>query len=215
VHPEHLNAFPPITRMAERYPIPAGEHEHEIEVQRSRFRATVAPAASVDEARAFVESIRARYPDATHHCWAYLVGPPGATDRVGLSDDGEPHGTAGRPMLNVVSHGPCGDVVVVVTRWYGGTKLGTGGLARAYSDAVQQALGELALAERIEWIALEVDVEYAAVEPLRRLLPEHEAEIVEEAWAERARFRVRLPAEGVDAFRARVADMSNGTARIS
>jgi len=203
-----------ILAMGERYPIPAGEHEHEIVVLRSRFRATVAPAATVEEARAFVASIRERYPDATHHCWAFLVGAPGATDRVGMSDDGEPHGTAGRPMLNVIAHASCGDVVVVVTRWFGGTKLGTGGLVRAYSAAVQQALATLDLAERIEWSELEVDIEYAAVDPLRRLLTAHEAEIIDEAWTERAVFRVRLPVDGVEAFRARVADMSHGTARI-
>ena len=102
--------------MTARYPIPAAEFEHEIEVRRSRFRATVAPAASVEDARGFIQGIRKQYPDATHNCWAYLVGPPGSTDRVGMSDDGEPHGTAGRPMLNVLSHASVGDVAVVVTR---------------------------------------------------------------------------------------------------
>jgi uncharacterized YigZ family protein len=200
--------------MGERYPVPAGEFEHQIEVQRSRFRATVAPAASIDEARAFIQAIRDRYPDATHNCWAYLVGPPGATDRVGMSDDGEPHGTAGRPMLNVLTHALLGDVAVVVTRWFGGTKLGTGGLVRAYSGAVQQALEHLPTAERVDWCELDVELDYAAVEPLRRLLGRHEAEIVDETWAERATFRVRLPAELAEEFTTQVVDMSNGTARI-
>ncbi|MCP3903935.1 MAG: YigZ family protein [Planctomycetes bacterium] len=201
--------------MSERYAIPAGEHEHEIAVQRSRFRAAIAPAASVEDARAFVRSIRDRYPDATHHCWAYLVGAPGATDRVGMSDDGEPHGTAGRPMLKVLSHAPIGDVVVVVTRWYGGTKLGTGGLARAYGEAVQQVLAVAPRAERIEWQELDVELDYAAVEPLRRMLPAHEAEIIDESWTERAAMRLRLPLERVEAFRAQVIEMSNGTARVT
>lgn len=201
--------------MSARYPIPSGPYEHEIEVRRSRFRASVAPAAAVDEAKAFIQSVRDRDPDATHHCWAYLIGPPGATDRVGMSDDGEPHGTAGRPMLQVLSHAPVGDVVVVVTRWFGGTKLGTGGLARAYSDAVQQVIEVMATVERIEWTELEVTIGYEGVEPLRRLLPAHEAEIVEETWTEQAVFRVRLPAERVEAFSAQVTDMSNGTATVS
>jgi len=200
--------------MSERYPIPAAEFEHEIEVQRSRFRATVAAADSTDEAKAFIQRVREREPKATHHCWAYVVGAPGVTDRVGLSDDGEPHGTAGRPMLQVLSHATVGDVVVVVTRWFGGTKLGTGGLARAYADAVQQALARMPTAERIEWCELTVVIDYAGVEPLRRLLPQHEAEITDEAYADRVTMRLRLPAERRAPFVARVTDMSNGTARI-
>jgi uncharacterized YigZ family protein len=200
--------------MTDRYPIPAGVFEHEIEVQRSRFRATVAPSASTDEARVFIQTVRDRDPDATHHCWAYLIGPPGTSDRVGMSDDGEPHGTAGRPMLHVLTHTPVGDVVVVVTRWFGGKKLGTGGLVRAYSDAVRQVLAAMPTAERIEWCELAIEIEYAAVEPLRRLLPTHEAEVLDEAWAEQATIRVRLPQERRDGFVHEVAEMSNGTARI-
>ena len=201
--------------MGARYPIPAAEFRHEIEVQRSRFLASVAPAASVQEARAHVQVVRDRDPQATHHCWAYLVGPPGSTDRVGLSDDGEPHGTAGRPMLNVLAHADLGDVVAVVTRWYGGTKLGTGGLARAYADAVQQAIDRLPTAERIEWAEVHVAIDYAGLEPLRRLLPAQEAAIVDETYADRVTVHVRLPAERVDPFTAQVTEMSNGTASIT
>jgi uncharacterized YigZ family protein len=201
--------------MSGRYPIPAAEIEHAIEVQGSRFRATIAPVASVDEARAFIERIREGDPAATHHCWAYLVGPPGSTDRVGLSDDGEPHGTAGRPMLKVLSHAPVGDVAVVVTRWFGGTKLGTGGLARAYGGAVQEALARLPVGERVEWAELTVEIDYAGVEPLRRALPAHEASVIDERWDERATMRVRLPRERCDEFRGHVTDLSNGTARIT
>jgi uncharacterized YigZ family protein len=204
----------PVTR-SDRYPIPAAACEHEIEERRSRFRASLAGAASVDEAKAFIATVRERYPDATHHCWAFLVGPPGSSDRVGMSDDGEPHGTAGRPMLQVLTHAPLGDVVVVVTRWYGGVKLGTGGLARAYSDAVQQVIAVAPTAERIEWCEVGVEIDYAGVEPLRRLLPAHEATITDEAWGERATFTVRLPQEGREGFVAQVVDASNGTAVIT
>jgi uncharacterized YigZ family protein len=130
-----------------------------------------------------------------------------------MSDDGEPHGTAGRPMLQVLTHAPVGDVVAVVTRWFGGTKLGTGGLARAYADAVSRALERMPTAERIEWCEVEIGVEYAAIEPLRRLLPECEAEIIDESYAERATIVARVPAERLDILAARVTEMSNGTAR--
>src|SRR5215203_6291897 len=95
------------------YPIPAGEHRTRDEISRSRFIATVAPAATVEEAQAFVARIRAEFPDATHNCWAFLVGPPGSTGRVGMSDDGEPHGTAGRPMLSGLVHAQVGDIAAV------------------------------------------------------------------------------------------------------
>ena len=120
-----------------RYLIPAGRHRVEQEVQRSRFLTTVEPVASAEEARAFVARVSAEFPDANHHCWAFVVGPPGSTASVGLSDDGEPHGTAGRPMLTALLHGGVGDIAAVVTRWFGGELLGKGGLVRAYTGGVQ------------------------------------------------------------------------------
>src|SRR5215207_5301458 len=93
-----------------RYPIPAAEHRVEASIQRSRFVATIAPAPMVEDAQAFVKRIAAEFPDATHNCWAFVVGPPGSTGRIGMSDAGEPHGTAGRPMLTVLLHSGIGDV---------------------------------------------------------------------------------------------------------
>ena len=107
-----------------RYPIPASLHRVEQEIERSRFITTVAPAPTVEEAKAFIARIREEFPDANHNCWAYVVGPPGSTGMAGMSDDGEPHGTAGRPMLTALLHGNVGDVAVVVTRYFGGTLLG-------------------------------------------------------------------------------------------
>ena len=99
-------------------------------------------------AAALVARLREEFPDANHHCWAFVVGPPGSTARVGSSDAGEPSGTAGRPMLEALVHGPVGDAAAVVVRWFGGVKLGTGGLARAYSGAVRDALEVLTERER-------------------------------------------------------------------
>src|SRR5215217_5406636 len=134
-----------------RYLIPAERHRTHEEIERSKFVTTVAPAPTIDDAQAFLAAMRAEFPDATHNCWAYVVGPPGSTTRIGMSDDGEPHGTAGRPMLTMLLHGGLGDVAAVVTRYYGGTKLGTGGLVRAYGGAVQEALLGLPRAERVEY----------------------------------------------------------------
>ncbi|HSR43143.1 MAG TPA: YigZ family protein, partial [Longimicrobiales bacterium] len=116
--------------------MPARVHRVEEVVRRSRFVTTLARAPDAEAAAAFVQRIRDEMPDATHHCWAFVAGPPGNTRAMGMSDDGEPHGTAGRPMLTALLHGGVGEVVAVVARWFGGTKLGTGGLARAYAGGV-------------------------------------------------------------------------------
>jgi uncharacterized YigZ family protein len=121
-----------------RYPIPSARHRVEQVIDRSRFICTVAPVSTVDEAQIFVREVQREFADATHNCWAYVVGAPGSSDRIGLSDDGEPHGTAGRPMFTVLQHADVGDVAAVVTRYYGGIKLGTGGLVKAYSGAVSR-----------------------------------------------------------------------------
>ena len=109
-----------------RYAIPAGISRYEEEIERSRFIATLAHAGTAHTAKSFVDRIRAEFPDASHNCWAYLIGPPGTTGTVGMSDDGEPRGTAGRPMLTTLQHSGVGDVAVVVTRYFGGRKPGQG-----------------------------------------------------------------------------------------
>src|SRR5690606_4351461 len=145
------------------YPIPAAVHRVEDVVQRSRFVTTVAHAPDAAAARAFVERIGAELPDATHHCWAFVAGPPGSTAHIGMSDAGEPHGTAGRPMLTALLHGGVGEVVAVCSRWFGGTKLGTGGLARAYAAGVVHALAALPTERRTLRVPVEVVVAYPHV----------------------------------------------------
>ncbi|MCX7792579.1 MAG: YigZ family protein, partial [Chloroflexaceae bacterium] len=119
--------------MTSRYPIPAGRARAELLVLNSRFVATAGPAPDVEAAKAFIAAIRQELPGASHHCYAFLAGH-GASVIAGMSDDGEPAGTAGRPMLAVLRGSGLGDVVVVVTRYFGGALLGTGGLVRAYGD---------------------------------------------------------------------------------
>ena len=158
------------------------------------------------------ESIRRANADATHNCWAYAAGAPGHTARIGSSDDGEPHGTAGRPMLQVLLHCGIGEICVVVTRWFGGVKLGTGGLVRAYQDSVRENLTGLALAEQVPLSRLECTVSYAHLDALRRLLPAFEAKIADEDYQAEARLRLSLPEEQAAAFCRAVAGASNGAA---
>lgn len=197
-----------------RYPVLDGPASAEIEIQGSRFLAALDVAEDEAAAHAFVESKKAEYADATHNCSAYVVGPPGSTRTVGFSDDGEPHNTAGRPMLNVLLHGGVGDVVAVVTRYFGGTKLGRGGLVRAYGGAVQEALQSAKRTEKIDWLGLEVHLDYALVGAVERLYPEFEVEVLGQDFGAEVRHRIRLPRARHGALARALADASRGGIRL-
>ena len=183
-------------------------------VQRSRFIATLAPTSTVVEAKAFIARVSASYSDATHNCWAYLVGPPGTSAQIGMSDDGEPHSTAGRPMLSVLNHSGVGDLAAVVTRYFGGVKLGKGGLVRAYSSAVQLALEQATLVEKITWVKFEVGLEYKLHEPLKLMYPQFEAEILEEVFAAGVIHHLRVPADRRAELEKALAEKSLGAAKL-
>lgn len=200
--------------MDNRYPIPAARHRVEEEIRRSRFITTVAHTPTVEDARAFITEMRTEFADASHNCWAYVVGPPGSTARIGMSDDGEPHGTAGKPMLTVLLHAGVGDVAAVVTRYFGGTLLGKGGLVRAYSGGVQLALASLPLAERIPSATMTLVVDYSHVTPLQRLAPSFEVEFLDEEYAQDVTYRIKLPLTQVEGFTAAVEELTSGGALI-
>lgn len=143
-----------------RYLTLAAPASAELEVRRSRFVCDVSPATTEEEARAFVEHVRSASRDARHHCTAYVLGADGATQRS--NDDGEPSGTAGAPMLDVLRGRGLTEVVAVVTRWFGGTLLGTGGLIRAYGDAVSLALDGAGLVARELREGVLVDLDHTA-----------------------------------------------------
>ncbi len=199
---------------AQRYLVPAARATSEIVVDRSRFVCTIDRATSPAMARAVITELQQRFASATHNCWAFNAGPPRDAAQVGLSDDGEPHGTAGRPMLTVLTHSGVGELVAVVTRYYGGVKLGTGGLARAYAAAVQATLAQLPTVERVDWCTVTVRVTYAQHAGVVQLLAPVEAQVFEEHFAEDVRLRVRLPVEQLDALRRRVADATAGSAEV-
>ena len=204
--------------MVVRYRIPdlaPGQgHSAQILVRRSRFLATIAHCASVEEARAFIQAQRQQYADASHNCWAFCAGPPGDTARIACSDGGEPHGTAGRPMLTVLLHSGVGELACVVTRYFGGVKLGTAGLARAYQDSVRVALADLPLRLRAETATIQVSVDYKYIDALRRILPVHEARITQETFAETACFHIAIPQVQLEVFCLLLMEQSAGSARI-
>jgi uncharacterized YigZ family protein len=197
---------------SQRYPIPEDEHRVEEEIQRSRFITTLAPAGTVEAARAFIERIRQEFADATHNCWAFLVGPPGSSGHVGMSDDGEPHGTAGRPMLTVLQHGGVGDIAAVVTRYYGGTKLGKGGLARAYSGGVQLALATLETREKVAYRRRGLCVAYTHLSAAQQALRDHEAVIRNEDFAAEVTIALEVPVDREAGLVRTIEDLTHGGA---
>ena len=200
---------------ASRYPIPAGIHRVEETIRRSRFITTTAPAPDADAAHAFVERVGDEFPDATHNSWAFVSGPPGSMTHIGMSDDGEPHGTAGRPMLTALLHGGVGEIVAVCTRYFGGVKLGTGGLTRAYSGGVKLALESLPTDERVDRVWVEVRVGYADVDTMQRLFEEIEITVEAEDYGEHVRYVCGVPEPGLGAFRDAVADATRGAGIVS
>lgn len=193
-----------------RYSIPAKEVRTEIRVLNSRFIATAAPVFSVDGAKAFVARIRAEFSDASHNVPAYLVGH-GASVVAHCHDDGEPSGTAGRPALAVLRGSGLGDVAVVVTRYFGGTKLGTGGLVRAYGDAVRAVLEVLPRAEKVATHTVVVSIPYSLFELVRLAIEAHHGRILEEDFAVDVTVTARLAVEHFPGFQANLQEISNGT----
>lgn len=180
-------------------------------IDRSRFICTVERVQSVEEAQAFIRAMNMEFADATHNCWAYVVGAPGSTDRIGMSDDGEPHGTAGRPMLTVLQHCGIGEIAAVVTRYYGGTKLGTGGLVKAYGGAVQEALLTLLVAERVDTVTAIFEVGYAQIGAVQQLLPTLEADVQAQDFGALATFTVQLPRSEAAALAEAVGNLTRGS----
>lgn len=197
---------------APRYRVPAGECRVEQEVLRSRFITTLGRTPRADDARSLIARVRAEMPEASHHCWAFVAGPPGSTASIGLSDDGEPHGTAGKPMLTALLHSDVGEITAVVTRYFGGTLLGKGGLVRAYTAGVVAALASLQTVERVRRARVSIEVEYAHYELVRRLLPGFEAEVLDETFGSTVGLRLQLPAAGVARFTQGVLDATAGDA---
>lgn len=193
----------------------AGMHRSEEIIQRSRFIVSLAHTPSVESAKEFIERIRLEFPDATHNCWAFATGPPGDTSRIGYSDDGEPHGTAGRPMLTLLLHGGVGELSAVVTRYFGGIKLGTGGLVRAYQGMVRKGLETLPVRSHMIPAELEVILEYTHLARFRRLLPQHRATLRDESFGTDITCRVLLPETEIGPFSSALQEMTDGMVLVS
>lgn len=184
---------------------PTRAFEHEIEIRKSRFIACIEPVESRRAAMVALAAIRERWPAATHYCWALLAGADS-----GAHDDGEPGGTAGRPILNVLQHKQLGNVLAVVVRYFGGVKLGAGGLVRAYSQAVSEALAHAELVEYVVRVQQRFSCEHAQESRVRRACEAQGARIDAVDYTERPLLTVSLAQAALPALRERLDDLTQG-----
>lgn len=195
--------------------VPASRYSAESWAKNSRFISTIGPAFSVSDAREFIAEICDLYRDATHNVPAYVIGS-GPSTTAHASDDGEPSGTAGKPALSVLMGSGLGDTVLVITRYYGGTKLGTGGLVKAYSHAAREAVLGVPKARKIKVHQASITCPYAMYERYLRLLRLHNALNIQEFFTDQVRIEFSLPIMAADALQSAVKELSNGqlTAKI-
>jgi uncharacterized YigZ family protein len=191
------------------YLIPLAEIRREQIVVNSRFIATLAPVSTADEARGFIARIKTEFADASHNVPAYVIGG-GNTVTEFFSDDGEPAGTAGRPALTVLRGSGLGDAALVITRYFGGTKLGTGGLVKAYTEAAQSVVNAVGRGRRVPVHVAMLAIPYNLLERVRLLTTRQRGEILSEDFAADITLTLRLPAETFLSFQGELAELSAG-----
>lgn len=185
----------------------------EIRAKNSRFLAEAFPVSAQEEARAILKAQKERYPDATHVVHAFVIGPTGGI--LGCSDDGEPSGTAGRPALEVLKGSGITNAMVTITRWFGGTLLGTGGLVSAYGDAVKAVLAAAKAEELVPMREFSFEVPYELHDRARRLLAELGAEMTREEFAVAISLAGRVRAADAETLAARITELSSGRVSVT
>lgn len=195
-------------------PADTSASEIDLEIKRSHFLGLAARTTSEAQAREFIASRRALYPDARHHCSAFIIANPGATPPERSNDDGEPSGTAGKPMLEVLRGSQIFDVTVVVTRYFGGTLLGTGGLVRAYSQATAQALEQLSLCRRSQQYLWQLRAPVAEAGRIEAELRAGGANIVQTRWESQATIELASAVANPTELAALVANVTRGQGQL-
>lgn len=189
--------------------IPATETRVELQIVNSRFISTIAPVFSVDEAKTFIARIKDEFSDATHNVPVYVIGH-GQSVIAHANDDGEPQGTAGRPALAVLQGSDLGNAAVVITRYFGGTKLGTGGLVRAYSDSVREVLAAAPRAQLVPTHTLLMAVPYPLFERVRLAIGQQHGAILDEDFAVDVTITAQVRQSEWPALQAALQELSNG-----
>lgn len=186
--------------------------EGEIEEKKSRFLGKIKPVETEEEAIAFIESIKKQYWDARHNCYAFIIGEH--SESIRCSDDGEPSGTAGKPMLEVLQNNGLKNVVAVVTRYFGGTLLGTGGLVRAYTQATQAAIEEAQVATMTLMSVLEIRTDYNAIGKIKYMFTQADTLIMGEEYGVDVAVTIAVPVLEKEAVQKKIIEATNGKAEI-
>jgi len=196
--------------MIKPYKIAVNKVEHETIVKRSHFICYLYPCASVDEAKSYVKQLKVVHPQASHHCYAFLTKAASDSLGYGYSDDGEPNGTAGKPMLAVLQGGDVGEVCAIVVRYFGGTKLGTGGLQRAYVDSVRQALDFLQSKIKIAMATKTLACQYNQVNDVLHIINQAAGQVITQEYLQQVQFSFLIPEEKLAVVKEQLLTMSAG-----
>lgn len=196
----------------EAYTTVCGYGTGEIVEKKSRFITEVFPVVSEDEISAHIEKIKKEYWDARHHCWAYVIGQNPGTER--MSDDGEPAGTAGKPILEVIRGRGLTDVLVVVTRYFGGTLLGTGGLVRAYTQAALEGLSHAGILRKVPGVRLKIGTDYTGLGKIQYLLAQREISILDTVYTDRVEILTAAAADMAESLKKEITEGTSGQAVI-
>lgn len=192
------------------YLIPVNDYEQETIVNRSRFICSIKHCADKHVVKQFIEQIRRQYPDASHHCYAFVSARPDDSQAYGFSDDGEPSGTAGKPMLAVLQGSHIGEVCAVVTRYFGGVKLGTGGLQRAYGNSVRQTLLTMPTVLKIPTEQLQINCDYQQMRDIEHHLENFNGSIVQQDYGVEVQLLIALPITNIEDFCLRISEVTAG-----
>ena len=196
------------------YTILTAEVEHHFIEKNSDFLTFLQPVRDREHALQWLQQYRQRYKDANHVCWAYIIGNTRQPLTQAFSDDGEPSGTAGKPMLHVLTERELGNSLAVVVRYFGGVKLGAGGLVRAYSAAVSQAAALAILTPVSPQRELTLSIAFAAEAPLRQLVQQYQGEVLANTYQQQVELHIRLPEEAVADFIQQMNYLTAGQAQI-
>lgn len=170
------------------------------EIKKSEFLAFAYPISTREQAMSHVQNLRTRYLDARHHCYGYIIGNPHNTTSAGFDDDGEPNGTAGRPILSVLQHKSIGSCIIIVVRYFGGIKLGAGGLTRAYATAAQMAVDKMVLKAFIAYQTVKLKLSFAHEAQVRYLVHQVGGRILEVDYETDVRMTIEVEQKALEAF---------------
>lgn len=197
------------------YLIPSRTVTVEQEINKSRFIATAGHAPDKKAAMSFIESVRAAHPTAHHNCYAYIAGNPSSSTEIGFSDDGEVGGTAGRPILSVLQHKEIGEIAVVVTRYFGGVRLGAGGLVRAYTSSATLALDALPLKKLVAVKEARITVSYQYENAVRLALEKFSIPVADAVYTEDVTISAQIPQDSEEELTGEIMNLTRGGAVIT